>query len=263
MYCLFVFVAGQHVYFLFSPYYHVTCARTVSATRGACVCLCQLPPSLFSSALFDMADAYGLFAELSAAQATVLRAASVISAVNDARRKDVIQKLPSVTEEDLIRLDNRDSCCPICFTPFLAILASEEIAQAMDSPEGDLGVTRLADTCGHLFCRKDITTWIRQNDSCPTCRRPFIASGGGEEEYLSENEMAAMRNSGISFADLRDTISTSMDRVSQAIRALDNIEQRINAHAARAHTDSEPPRYPREEDEGGRESRDEYAGMYS
>jgi hypothetical protein len=48
--------------------------------------------------------------------------------------------------------------CPICFTPLLAILAEEEMAQAMDSPAyaaGDLGVTRIAKTCGHIFCRKE------------------------------------------------------------------------------------------------------------
>ena len=41
---------------------------------------------------------------------------------------------------------------------FRASLAEEEMAQAMDSPaqpaEG-LGVTRLTDTCGHIFCRKE------------------------------------------------------------------------------------------------------------
>ncbi|PAV20883.1 zinc C3HC4 type (RING finger) [Pyrrhoderma noxium] len=95
----------------------------------------------------------------------------------DAHRRELISKLPSLTEQDLIRLDHKESCCPICFTPFLAVLAAEEMAQAMDSPAvamEDMGVTRLADTCGHLFCRKDISTWIMQNDTCPTCRRPFV-----------------------------------------------------------------------------------------
>ncbi|KAL5487756.1 hypothetical protein ACEPAI_5864 [Sanghuangporus weigelae] len=95
----------------------------------------------------------------------------------NSQRKEFIEKLPSLTENDLIALDEKDSSCPICFTPFLAILASEEMASAMESPAlsvEDLGVTRLAETCGHVFCRKDIATWIRQHDTCPTCRRPFI-----------------------------------------------------------------------------------------
>ena len=43
---------------------------------------------------------------------------------------------------------------------FLASLAEEEMAQAMDSPAQpaeDLGVTRLIDTCGHVFCRKELS----------------------------------------------------------------------------------------------------------
>ncbi|KAL5507964.1 hypothetical protein ACEPAH_5582 [Sanghuangporus vaninii] len=111
----------------------------------------------------------------------------------NSQREKFIEKLPSLTENDLTALDEKDSSCPICFTPFLAILASEEMASAMESPAlsvEDLGVTRLAETCGHVFCRKDITTWIRQHDTCPTCRRPFItrstnasndeATGNGE-----------------------------------------------------------------------------------
>ena len=41
---------------------------------------------------------------------------------------------------------------------FRASLAEEEMAQAMDSPAQpaeELGVTRLIDTCGHIFCRKE------------------------------------------------------------------------------------------------------------
>ena len=43
---------------------------------------------------------------------------------------------------------------------FLASLAEEEMARAMDSPAQpaeDLGVTRLIDTCGHAFCRKELS----------------------------------------------------------------------------------------------------------
>lgn len=51
-----------------------------------------------------------------------------------------------------------DNCCPICFNTFLAVLASEEMALAMDSPAvatEELGVTRLVETCGHIFCRRE------------------------------------------------------------------------------------------------------------
>ena len=56
-----------------------------------------------------------------------------------------------------------DSNCPICLTSLLAILAEEETAVAMDSPAHpieELGVTRLAQTCGHIFCRKELSVLL-------------------------------------------------------------------------------------------------------
>ncbi|KAI0720481.1 hypothetical protein C8T65DRAFT_633139, partial [Cerioporus squamosus] len=92
---------------------------------------------------------------------------------------DFANALPKVTESDLTALGQSDSTCPICLTSLLAILAEEETAIAMDSPAhpiGELGVTRLAQTCGHIFCRKDIRGWLYQgHTTCPTCRTPFIA----------------------------------------------------------------------------------------
>ncbi|KAF8558929.1 hypothetical protein OG21DRAFT_1503887 [Imleria badia] len=52
-----------------------------------------------------------------------------------------------------------DDVCPICFNTFLATLAEEEVARAMDSPAhpvDELGVTKLQNTCGHIFCRKEL-----------------------------------------------------------------------------------------------------------
>ncbi|KAF8484742.1 hypothetical protein DFH94DRAFT_246162 [Russula ochroleuca] len=54
------------------------------------------------------------------------------------------------------------------------------MAYVMDSPAQpveDLGVTRLADTCEHVFCRKDLLAWIRdKNATCPLCRARLIKS---------------------------------------------------------------------------------------
>jgi hypothetical protein len=50
-----------------------------------------------------------------------------------------------------------DERCSICYTPFGALLAEEEMMLAMDTPgasERALGVTRLQ-RCGHYFCRKE------------------------------------------------------------------------------------------------------------
>jgi len=85
-----------------------------------------------------------------------------------------------LTEADLDRLGQRDSSCSICLNTFLACIAEEETAYVMDSPAqpvDDLGVTRLADTCEHVFCRKDLLAWIRdRNITCPICRTRLIKS---------------------------------------------------------------------------------------
>jgi hypothetical protein len=55
-------------------------------------------------------------------------------------------------------LTRADAACPICFTALPALLAEEELGYARDSPAyaaGELGVTRLAQSCGHVFCRKE------------------------------------------------------------------------------------------------------------
>ena len=72
--------------------------------------------------------------------------------------KELAEGLPRLTERDLAAAGEADSQCPICLTPFAAILAEEEMALAMDTPAHpveQLGVTRFKDTCGHIFCRKE------------------------------------------------------------------------------------------------------------
>ncbi|KAH7916085.1 hypothetical protein BJ138DRAFT_682743 [Hygrophoropsis aurantiaca] len=94
--------------------------------------------------------------------------------------------LPQVTESDVKTAGHIDSVCPICFNTFLSILAEEETALALDSPAHpveELGVTKLHKTCGHFFCRRDIKKWIGDgNDSCPSCRTPFIPGSRGPRD---------------------------------------------------------------------------------
>jgi len=100
--------------------------------------------------------------------------------LTDDQIKVIIERLPRLTEADLDRLGQRDSSCSICLNTFLACIAEEETAYVMDSPAQpveDLGVTRLADTCEHVFCRKDLSAWIRdRNITCPICRTRLIKS---------------------------------------------------------------------------------------
>ncbi|KAI0304062.1 hypothetical protein BC826DRAFT_209443 [Russula brevipes] len=112
------------------------------------------------------------------------------SVLTDDQIEAVTRKLPRLTEADLELIGHRT---------FLASLAAEETAGAMESPAqpvDDLGVTRLADTCGHLFCRKDLLTWIRDgNSSCPICRARLIKSSldAGTVEAAQNRILAAWR----------------------------------------------------------------------
>ncbi|KAG5639021.1 hypothetical protein H0H81_007929 [Sphagnurus paluster] len=54
--------------------------------------------------------------------------------LNPIQMQSVLKNLPRLTEQDLVSLGYKDSLCPICLTPYLAILAEEEAAIAMDSP---------------------------------------------------------------------------------------------------------------------------------
>ncbi|KZW03759.1 hypothetical protein EXIGLDRAFT_827719 [Exidia glandulosa HHB12029] len=87
-------------------------------------------------------------------------------------------ELPHISEDELRKIAEPDATCAICMTAFTAVIAEEELAQAMDSPAAvveNMGVTRLHKTCGHMFCRKDITTWLRTaHTTCPTCRTPIL-----------------------------------------------------------------------------------------
>jgi bacterioferritin-associated ferredoxin len=86
-------------------------------------------------------------------------------ALTDDEIEAIIEKLPRLTEADLERCGHHDSSCPICLNTFLASIAEEEMAYVMDSPAQpveDLGVTRLADTCEHVFCRKELSASLVQ-----------------------------------------------------------------------------------------------------
>ncbi|KAI0053590.1 hypothetical protein FA95DRAFT_1552077 [Auriscalpium vulgare] len=115
--------------------------------------------------------------------------------------QQIVDGLPHLTEEQLDELGHHESSCPICMNTHLASIAEEELAMVMDSPAHPLetlGVTRLSQTCGHIFCRKDLLTWIRDgHPSCPLCRTPFItpadaatsdAAAAADEEAPGENE---------------------------------------------------------------------------
>jgi len=100
----------------------------------------------------------------------------------DERCVELLADLRSLDDADLAALGKQTESCPVCRVPFAAIVAEEEHAQALNTPahpSESLGVTKLSKPwqCGHIFCRKDITKWIRDgNDSCPLCRKSLLDS---------------------------------------------------------------------------------------
>ncbi|PVG04132.1 hypothetical protein CPB86DRAFT_202596 [Serendipita vermifera] len=105
----------------------------------------------------------------------VIDAAELLGPLS-AARYEVVDKLERIEQSKLGPLMNES--CSICYNTFAAIIAEEEMLLAMDTPisEKQLGVTKLQ-TCGHYFCRKDITKWILEgNDLCPYCRVPYLPS---------------------------------------------------------------------------------------
>ncbi|KAJ8593297.1 hypothetical protein M405DRAFT_859064 [Rhizopogon salebrosus TDB-379] len=82
------------------------------------------------------------------------------------RVEDALDDLPILHASSV----PKDESCAICLTTFDAIL-SGDVSQEGETEDG---VTKVVG-CGHLFCRKDLSEWIRNfHGSCPTCRHPFL-----------------------------------------------------------------------------------------
>ncbi|GLB33758.1 putative zinc finger, C3HC4 type (RING finger) [Lyophyllum shimeji] len=123
-----------------------------------------------------------------------------------------IDSLPALTAQDLF---DTDDSCPICLTPFSSLFLDTD-------PEA--GVTKLV-ACNHIFCRKDLTQWIRSlHGNCPTCRHTFIdirppsesdeeSSDGGEyipdEDFDEEDDGVLDASDGFSDAfDFQEDMDT-------------------------------------------------------
>ncbi|KAJ3876620.1 hypothetical protein F5051DRAFT_29229 [Lentinula edodes] len=112
----------------------------------------------------------------------------------------IISKLPRLDEKQIIALGHEDSVCPICFLPLTTLLAEEKTGLAMDSPAypiEELGIIRLAEPyqCNHIFCRRDISRWVKEgHDSCPTCRRPLLERIGDADASANSTSASPAEN---------------------------------------------------------------------
>ncbi|TFK91116.1 hypothetical protein K466DRAFT_583103 [Polyporus arcularius HHB13444] len=222
-------------------------------------------------------DLFFLSRNLDAANAA---RSDLINMVEEMRQRssqlnDFASSLPKVTESDLTALGQSDSTCPICLTSLLAILAEEETAVAMDSPAHpieELGVTRLAQTCGHIFCRKDIRVWLYQgHTTCPTCRTPFIAgtanTGSDPEAIPGAPPLivpVGLETDATSFdAFLHGDVTSAFDAFLQGPARRPGGNQN---DAAGARGETQPRREQEEYEEAHFEydhDRSEFSGMYS
>ncbi|KAF9451683.1 hypothetical protein P691DRAFT_723419 [Macrolepiota fuliginosa MF-IS2] len=169
------------------------------------------------------------------------------SGLNEERINALLETLSTISEKELEELGHKDSTCSICMQSFLAILAEGETASVMESPalySGELGVTRLNQPwqCGHLFCRRDITKWIKTGKpTCPMCRKSLIEPGSQPETQESTPQLPGHNQFAL-----------------DVIMGLDHMfSDRTDAHFARAFDQRS------RDDDGDDHSRNEYSGMYS
>ncbi|KJA30032.1 hypothetical protein HYPSUDRAFT_32081 [Hypholoma sublateritium FD-334 SS-4] len=152
--------------------------------------------------------------------------------------REALAALPVLGKDALADVDLEEPC-PICLVSLSSILASADAAAAAaENEEGGnegesedtalAGVTKLVG-CGHIFCRRDLTEWIRsQHGSCPTCRHTFLhiqpfsagsddeSSDGGEylpgaDDFEDEDEDAYLDVDGFTDADADDFPVERMD----------------------------------------------------
>ncbi|KAH7916078.1 hypothetical protein BJ138DRAFT_1140143 [Hygrophoropsis aurantiaca] len=105
------------------------------------------------------------------------------------RIQEALDDLPVLDAETI----PKDESCAICLTPFSAVL-EECLPSQLDDVEG--GVTKVSG-CGHMFCRKDLSEWIKNaHGSCPTCRHPFLDiqpitdsdAESSDDDYIPEDD---------------------------------------------------------------------------
>ncbi|KAF5322239.1 hypothetical protein D9619_000312 [Psilocybe cf. subviscida] len=109
------------------------------------------------------------------------------------RIQEALALLPVVQKSDLLGAGvDLEEPCPICLVPLSTVFAEGEAAaqaraekkasaKSNEEKEDDeveeevlTGVTKLVG-CGHVFCRRDLTQWIRSHHgNCPTCRDTFM-----------------------------------------------------------------------------------------
>ncbi|CCM03534.1 uncharacterized protein FIBRA_05668 [Fibroporia radiculosa] len=157
---------------------------------------------------------------------------------------DFANSLPKLTETDLEALGQT---------------AEEETALAMDSPAHpleELGVTRLSQTCGHVFCRKDSTG---QLDDAFDLTDEFATAPIDIETFLQSLEMPANMPSIVrAFVGALARTAPSAEVMSEA-RLRSSAPRREETTEAREEGDEHEHEHEHEHETDSHD----YSGMYS
>lgn len=155
--------------------------------------------------------------EIEAAFEQLMQARNLLGPLS-AARYELVDKLERIEESRLGSLMNEH--CSICYNSFAAIIAEEEMLLANDTPvsERDLGVTKLQ-TCGHYFCRKDISKWILEgNDACPYCRVSYLPESARNQAETS-NAAAVLGAAGGNTDGAGVSLTSVMEQLEERWRA--------------------------------------------
>lgn len=86
---------------------------------------------------------------------------------------------------DLAEISPGYRTCVICYEAFNNLESAVEAKNDHEQP------AKLR--CQHIFCKACITTWLQENDSCPTCRSVILPLQEPPAEDTFENTLDASR----------------------------------------------------------------------
>ncbi|CAI2178980.1 5361_t:CDS:2, partial [Funneliformis geosporum] len=120
--------------------------------------------------------------------------------------ESVMKKLPvvTITKEHL----NAKASCPICFDLF-----GEQKVNATENGDNEATVTTepvRKMPCNHLFCESCLFQWLRQNNTCPLCRKEIEAEGEQQQtDNNRDNNNAPLNGTNNSMSPNTETATTT------------------------------------------------------
>lgn len=147
--------------------------------------------------------------------------------------ESVMKKLPvvTITKEHL----DAKASCPICFDLFS--LSDEQKENTTDHGDNEATVTTepvRKMPCNHMFCESCLFKWLRQNNTCPLCRKEIEAEGRQQQTDNNNNNDNVPLNGTIHSPPTTTTTTTTTTTVTPTTTAQSNSPS-INSHSDSAH----------------------------